>query len=71
MQCPKCGSEHIRKNGHRRGKQNHICVNCGRQFIDQYNYQGLSSEIKQLCLELIRKVNLKKPESLTMKCNLI
>ncbi|MBD2068121.1 IS1 family transposase, partial [Leptolyngbya sp. FACHB-671] len=24
MQCPECGSTHIRKNGKRRGKQNHI-----------------------------------------------
>lgn len=28
MQCPECGSEHIRKNGHRRGKQNHLCIDC-------------------------------------------
>ncbi len=52
MQCPKCGSEHIRKNGHRRSKQNHICVNCGRQFIDQYTPQGFSSEIKRLCFKM-------------------
>ena len=26
MQCPKCGGKHIRKNGHRRSKQNHICI---------------------------------------------
>ncbi|MBD1867050.1 IS1 family transposase, partial [Cyanobacteria bacterium FACHB-471] len=26
MQCPECGSTHIRKNGKKRGKQNHICV---------------------------------------------
>ncbi|MBW4565320.1 MAG: IS1 family transposase, partial [Mojavia pulchra JT2-VF2] len=28
MQCPYCGSTEIRKNGKRRGKQNHICTNC-------------------------------------------
>ncbi|NJK36929.1 MAG: IS1 family transposase, partial [Oscillatoriales cyanobacterium RM1_1_9] len=28
MQCPDCGSSHIRKNGKMRGKQNHICVAC-------------------------------------------
>ncbi|MGB3694474.1 MAG: IS1 family transposase, partial [Spirulinaceae cyanobacterium] len=28
MQCPECNSTHIRKNGKRRGKQNHICVDC-------------------------------------------
>ena len=37
MQCPECQSTHIRKNGKKKGKQNHICVNCGRQFIDQYD----------------------------------
>ncbi|MBE9157007.1 IS1 family transposase, partial [Nodosilinea sp. LEGE 06152] len=28
MQCPECGATHIRKNGKRKGKQNHICVAC-------------------------------------------
>jgi transposase-like protein len=38
MQCPKGQSTHIRKNGfHKQGKQNHICVVCGRQFIKDYN----------------------------------
>ncbi|WP_420094641.1 transposase-like zinc-binding domain-containing protein [Microcystis aeruginosa] len=32
MQCPECQSNHINKNGHKKGKQNYICVNCGRQF---------------------------------------
>ncbi|WP_416212568.1 transposase-like zinc-binding domain-containing protein [Nostoc sp. ChiQUE01b] len=26
MNCPYCASNLIRKNGHRRGKQNYICV---------------------------------------------
>ncbi|MGJ3251190.1 MAG: transposase-like zinc-binding domain-containing protein, partial [Elainellaceae cyanobacterium] len=26
MQCPECGGTHIRKNGKKKGKQNHICV---------------------------------------------
>ncbi len=52
MQGPKCGSQHILKNGHRRGKQNHICVTCGRQFIDQYHPQGYRDQIKQLCLKM-------------------
>ena len=52
MQCPQCGSKHIRKNGHRRGKQNYICVTCARQFIHQYHAQGFSSEMKQLCLKM-------------------
>jgi transposase-like protein len=37
MQCPDGKSTHIRKNGiNKQGKQNHICVPCGRQFIDNY-----------------------------------
>ena len=53
MQCPECGSAHIRKNGKKKGKQNHICVSCGRQFIDNYNPpQGYSDQVKQECLKL-------------------
>ncbi len=32
MQCPYCGSTEIRKNGKRKGKQNHICTHCYRQL---------------------------------------
>jgi len=53
MQCPECGSNHIRKNGKMRGKQNHICVDCRRQFIDVYTApQGYSDEIKAQCLKM-------------------
>lgn len=51
MHCAYCKSTDIRKNGKRRGKQNHICVDCGRQFIDTYSPpKGYSNEIKQECL---------------------
>lgn len=53
MKCPNCGSTKIRKNGRRRGKQNHICSQCNRQFIDVYNSsQGYSLELKQECLKM-------------------
>lgn len=53
MQCPECKSTHIRKNGNRRGKQNHICVECGRQFIEHYTpRQGYSDEVKHECLKM-------------------
>jgi len=53
MRCPKCGSTHIRKNGIKSGKQNHICVDCKRQFIDNYDPpQGYSDEIKAMCLKM-------------------
>lgn len=33
MQCPECGSDAFKKNGYtRHGKQNHRCLDCGRQF---------------------------------------
>lgn len=53
MPCPECGSTHIRKNGIKQGKQNHICVDCRRQFIDTYDPpRTYSDDIKQHCLEL-------------------
>jgi len=53
MQCPECGSGHIRKNGKMRGKQNHICVDCRRQFIDVYTPpRGYSDEVKAQCLKM-------------------
>ncbi|WP_390833394.1 IS1 family transposase [Calothrix parietina] len=52
MNCPYCGSTEIRKNGWRRGKQNHICTNCDRQFIDIYSPpKGYSDEKKIECLK--------------------
>jgi transposase-like protein len=53
MQCPECKSQHIRKNGKRKGKQNYICVPCGRQFIDDYEpHRGYSDSIRQECLKM-------------------
>ncbi|WP_448272719.1 IS1 family transposase [Nostoc sp. DSM 114160] len=52
MNCPNCASTHIRKNGHRRGKQNYICVRCDRQFVESYSKRGYSDEIKRQCLTM-------------------
>ena len=53
MNCPECKSTKIQKNGKKRGKQNHLCVQCGRQFITEYNqHQGYSDEFKNECLKL-------------------
>ena len=53
MQCPECKSTHIRKNGKRKGKQNHICVDCARQFIDCYEPpKGYCEQIKRDCLKM-------------------
>ena len=53
IKCPECKSTHVNKNGHKAGKQNHICVDCGRQFIDCYQtQQGYAEEIKRECLSM-------------------
>ena len=53
MECPECNSTHIRKNGIKGGKQNHICVDCRRQFIQVYaSARGYSDDLKRHCLKL-------------------
>ncbi len=52
MKCPQCGSEQINKNGHRRGKQNFLCKNCGRQFIEYYSPRGYPKEVKENCRKM-------------------
>jgi hypothetical protein len=38
--CPTCGSDDVMKNGMtRRGKQNHKCRDCGRQFVENLSGQ--------------------------------
>jgi len=53
MECPECQSTHINKNGQKKGKQNYICVECGRQFIDSYEtYRGYSDQLRNECLKM-------------------
>jgi transposase-like protein len=53
MRCPECKSDRINKNGRKRGKQNYICGECGRQFIENYeSHRGYAPEIKQECLTM-------------------
>ncbi len=53
MECPECKSTHVYKNGQKKGKQNYLCVNCSRQFIDCYEAQkGYVKELKQQCLSM-------------------
>ncbi len=52
MQCPECNSTHIRKNGIKEGKQNHLCVDCSRRFIDKYEpHKGYGDDVKRICLK--------------------
>jgi transposase-like protein len=52
MQCPKCKSTHLVKNGWRNNQQNYLCRNCGRQLRDPYASKGYAQEVKQHCLTL-------------------
>ena len=52
MECPRCKSERIVKNGRRKDKQNYLCRNCGRQFLNEYEPKGYPLEVKQHCLTL-------------------
>jgi len=59
MKCPKCGSEHIVKNGsiHNK-KQKFKCKNCGRQFVEAPSVPQIDDKtidtIEKLLLERIQ-----------------
>ncbi len=53
MKCPECQSKHINKNGKKKGKQNYICVDCKRQFIECHESQkGYPDSVKRECLTM-------------------
>ena len=56
--CPNCGSDDISKNGtSHRGKQNYICRDCGRQFVENPQRKSIESDtvalVERLLLERI------------------
>ena len=58
MTCPTCGSHDISNNGTtRRGKQNYKCRDCGRQFVENPQWQPKAKDtvgfINLLLLEKI------------------
>jgi transposase-like protein len=57
MICPDCQSTNIKKNGLKRGKQNHICSDCDRQFISVYSERGYPQDVKKRCLHLYLEGN--------------
>ena len=38
--CPSCYSHSIKKNGRRQNRQNYLCKDCGRQFIETMAYRS-------------------------------
>ena len=55
--CPEFQSSNFKKNGDKRGKQNYLCKNCRRQFIDSYLPLGYSDSVKKYCLHFYLKGN--------------
>ena len=60
MTCPTCGSHDISKNGMtRRGKQNHKCRDCGRQFVENPQWKPKDKDTFSLInLLLLEKIPL-------------
>jgi len=56
MTCPTCGSHDISKNGtSHRGKQNYKCRDCGRQFVEDPQWQPKPKETKALVNRLLHE----------------
>ena len=45
MKCPRCESTLYRKNGRRNNKQNYLCKNCGKQFLEPAFPRSLEGEL--------------------------
>ena len=56
MTCPTCGSHDISKNGTtHRGKQNYKCRDCGRQFVEDPQWQPKPKKTKALVNRLLHE----------------
>jgi insertion element IS1 protein InsB len=52
--CPTCGSDDVMKNGTtRRGKQNYKCRDCGRQFVENPQWQPIDPDSKAMIDRLL------------------
>ncbi len=58
--CPSCSSSTIKKNGYiHNGKQNHQCLNCGRQFVIDPQNKIINEEKRALIRQtLLERVSL-------------
>ncbi|MBN3895023.1 MAG: NYN domain-containing protein [Nostoc sp. NOS(2021)] len=45
MKCPRCESTSYRKNGRRNDKQNYLCKNCGKQFLEPAFPRSLETDL--------------------------
>ena len=52
MNCPRCRSERVVKNGHCQGKQSYLCRGCKHQFRENPSPKGYSAEVKDICIKM-------------------
>jgi NYN domain len=45
MKCPRCESTSYRKNGRRNDKQNYLCKNCGKQFLEPAFSRSIETDL--------------------------
>ncbi|WP_442939564.1 IS1/IS1595 family N-terminal zinc-binding domain-containing protein [Nostoc sp.] len=45
MKCPRCESTSYRKNGRRNDKQNYLCKNCSKQFLEPAFSRSLETDL--------------------------
>jgi len=50
--CKFCGSESYIKYGKKKGKQNYMCKDCGRKFVNNQHFEGMKANPKIICLVL-------------------
>ncbi len=56
VHCPHCFSDKVVKNGKKpTGAQNLLCRRCGKQFQDQYLYQGADPVCQRQALHMLRR----------------
>ncbi len=58
--CPACHGCHVMKNGFtRHGDQNHMCRECGRQFVENTKQNRISTEVRdQVDKLLLERISL-------------
>jgi len=52
IQCTHCGSEKYIKYGKKNGKQQYMCKDCNRKFVDNLYFERLKGDPKIICLTL-------------------
>ena len=60
--CPQCSSKAFKRNGYtRHGKQNHRCLDCGRQFSLEPTEQFARDEMHELAVALTLGIDSMQP----------